>query len=207
MQGEIVADRTFDARMADGPGFVLDAAIAVVRSLLDERGRGDGGRPHNATNLPDWGHFDVPGYVSRHFNVPVLVNNSANLVAPGEHLLRPAATEMIAVEGSTGIGAGPDWPRHPAPGNEVHCWRHWTYPRSARRRRSLCLPKQRMSCCPGWLHAIAKSLTAAGHKAENADDVVELARNGNLAAIGPLRQPDNDLGESWAPASISSTSK
>jgi predicted NBD/HSP70 family sugar kinase len=101
--------------MVDGPEFVLDAAIAAVHSLLDERGRADdgiaaigiglplpvfhdGGRPHNATNLPDWDGFDVPGYVSRHFNVPVLVDNDANLAALREHLLRPAATEMIAVE-------------------------------------------------------------------------------------------------------------
>jgi glucokinase len=43
--------------------------------------------------------------------------------------------------------------------------------------------------------AIARSLNAAGYEAENVDDVVELARNGNLAAIGALRQAGNDIGE------------
>lgn len=76
---EIVAETTFDARTADGPGFVLDAAIAAVRSLLDERGRGDEGIAAIGVGLPlpvfhdgaarttrrtfRLGHFDVPGYV------------------------------------------------------------------------------------------------------------------------------------------------
>jgi predicted NBD/HSP70 family sugar kinase len=43
--------------------------------------------------------------------------------------------------------------------------------------------------------AIARSLRAAGVEAENVDEVVELARNGNLDAIGALRQAGNDIGE------------
>lgn len=55
--------------------------------------------------------------------------------------------------------------------------------------------------------AIAKSLTAAGYRAENVDGVVELARNGNLAAIGALRQAGNDIGEILTTCSVFSTPK
>lgn len=212
LAGEIVAETTFDARMLDGPEFVLDAAIAAVRSLLDERGRADdgiaaigiglplpvfhdGGRPHNATNLPDWDDFDVPGYVSRHFNVPVLVDNDANLVALGEHLLRPAATEMIAVEASTGIGAGLIGRGTLLRGMKgtAGAIGHIPIQRGADVP-CICGNKGCLVALAGG-PAIAKFLTAAGFKAENVDDVVELARNGNLAAIGALRQAGNDIGE------------
>lgn len=207
---EVLAEASFDAKMTDGPESVLGAAVAASRSLLLGLDAfrvaavgialplpvfHDGGRPVNATNLPEWDGFDVPAFVTREFAAPVQVDNDANLMALGEHLLRPEIAEMIAVEASTGIGsgiissgnlvrgakgtAGAIGHIPIARGSEVQC---------------ICGNRGCLAAMAGG-PAIARSLRAAGLAAENVDDVVELARNGNLVAINAIRQAGNDIGE------------
>lgn len=212
LSGKIIAEAPFAAEMADGPEAVLDAAAAAASALLKDSDHAgwriaavgvgialpvfhEEGRPFNSTNLPEWDHFDVPGHLAKHFAMPVLVENDANLMALGEHALRPDAAEMIAVEVSTGIGAG--------------IINNGTLLRGARGTAGAIghIPVERGADVPcicgrrGCLvavasgPAIAASLSAGGVPASTVDDVVELVLDGNLDAIAAVRRAGNDIGE------------
>ena len=57
--------------------------------------------------MPGWDRFDVPGYVQRTFDVPVLVDNDVNILALGEQATSwPRVDDLVFVKVSTGIGAG-----------------------------------------------------------------------------------------------------
>ncbi len=210
LNGEIIAESTFAARMANGPEPVLDAAIQAARALLEAQANfriaaiGIGlplpvfhrdGRPFNASNLPNWDGFDVPAHVTRQLEVPVLVDNDANLVALGEHALRPEATEMIAVEASTGIGAGiisMGTLLRGAKGTAGAIG----HIRVGRGDGVQCICGNE-GCLVAMASgpAIAGVLKAHQLEAENVDDVIELARNGDLLAIAAIRRAGNDIGE------------
>ncbi len=65
------------------------------------------GRPTNPPIMPGWDRFDVPGYVQRTFDVPVLVDNDVNILALGEQATSwPRVDDLVFVKVSTGIGAG-----------------------------------------------------------------------------------------------------
>lgn len=212
LSGQIIAEADFAAEMADGPEAVLDAAAAAAAALLEDSDHAgwriaavgigialpvfhEEGRPFNSTNLPEWDHFDVPGHMARHFAVPVLVENDANLMALGEHALRPDAAEMIAVEASTGIGAGiiNDGVLFRGARGTAGAIGHIPVARDAD---VPCICGRR-GCLVAVASgpAIAASLTARGVPATDVDDVVELALAGNLEAIAAVRRAGNDIGE------------
>jgi predicted NBD/HSP70 family sugar kinase len=93
---------------------------------------------------------------------------------------------MIAVESSTGIGAGLIDRGTLLRGMKGTAGRHWTHPHSTQRRFSVYLRKQGVSRCLEWRTGNCK-----------VPYVVELPGNGNLAAIGALRQAGNDIGGSY----------
>ena len=67
----------------------------------------DTGKPSNPPIMPGWDDFDVPHYVQRTFNVPVLVDNDVNIMALGERAASwPGADNLIFLKVATGIGAG-----------------------------------------------------------------------------------------------------
>ena len=85
--------------------FSSPAAIAVgVPSAVDPRT----GRVSFANNLPGWRDIDLRGAIRRHFNVPVVVDNDANMAALGERWRGTArrAPNFIFVALGTGIGSG-----------------------------------------------------------------------------------------------------
>jgi len=110
--------------IADGPKVVLDRVVEICHNLLARSGRAvsdlaaiglgvpgpvehSTGRPIAPPIMPGWDGFDVPGYVGRHFNVPVLVDNDVNLMAVGEY--RTAWEDhdnMLFIKVATGIGSG-----------------------------------------------------------------------------------------------------
>lgn len=212
LSGQIIAEASFAAEMADGPEAVLDAAAAASSALMQESdhvgwriaavGVGialpvfhEEGRPFNSTNLPEWDHFDVPAHLSAYFSVPVLVDNDANLMALGELALRPDAAEMIAVEVSTGIGAGiiNNGALLRGAKGAAGAIGHIPVPRDTD---VPCICGRR-GCLVAVASgpAIAASLSASGIEATDVDDVVELALSGNLEAIAAVRRAGNDIGE------------
>jgi glucokinase len=81
------------------------AAIAVgVPSAVDPKT----GRVSLANNLPGWRDIDLRGAIKGHFDVPVVVDNDANMAALGERWRGAArrAANFVFVALGTGIGAG-----------------------------------------------------------------------------------------------------
>ncbi|PFG29173.1 ROK family transcriptional regulator [Paramicrobacterium agarici] len=124
LAGSILAERSAQLRIADGPETVLDWATTEALSLLKHTGHretdllgiGVGlpgpvehstGLPVNPPIMPGWDRFDVPAYIRRSIRVDVLVDNDVNILALGEHAMSwPDSDELIFVKVSTGVGAG-----------------------------------------------------------------------------------------------------
>lgn len=65
------------------------------------------GRPTNPPIMPGWDRFDVPGYVQRTFDVPVLVDNDVNILALGEQATSwPRVDDLVFVKVSTESAQG-----------------------------------------------------------------------------------------------------
>jgi predicted NBD/HSP70 family sugar kinase len=63
--------------------------------------------PINPPIMPGWDRFDVPGFVRRHLDVPVLVDNDVNLMALGElWRMQRSLQNFLVIKVGTGIGCG-----------------------------------------------------------------------------------------------------
>jgi len=199
--------------IATGPTAVLDLMLEHCGTLLRQAGRhtrelagiGIGlpgpvehstGQPANPPIMPGWDGFNVPGYVQRVFDVDVLVDNDVNIMALGERASYwPEDENLLFIKVATGIGAGivsggllqrgadgtaGDIGHVRVPrGDEVLC-RCGNYG---------CL--EALASGP----AVAAALSAAGIPAETGDDVLALARKGNVQAIQAMRQAGRDIGD------------
>lgn len=58
------------------------------------------------SRMPGWRNYQVRAAVQRHFEVPVVVDNDANLMALGESCGGPPDQTLLVVKAGTGIGAG-----------------------------------------------------------------------------------------------------
>ncbi|MFD5226725.1 ROK family protein [Microbacterium sp. NPDC058342] len=213
LAGNILAASRDRIDIAAGPVVVLDAILDEWRRLLrDERfdgirvvGAGIGvpgpvehstGRPYNPPIMPGWDRFDVPEYVRRSFEVPVLVDNDVNILALGEQATSfPDATNLVFVKVATGIGAGIIVGGHLQRGAQGSAGDlgHVRVPHSADSSHEPGEERDLEALASG--SAIAEALRAQGLPAQNSSDVVELVRAGNAAAIDATRQAGRDVGE------------
>jgi len=213
LTGRILAESAEPIPVADGPVRVLTWVTETARDLLARIGRsaddllavGIGvpgpveystGRPTNPPIMPGWDRFDVPGWLSDAFSVPVLVDNDVNVMALGERELAwPDVNHLVFVKVATGIGsgvisggllqrgaqgtAGDIGHVYVARGKDVpcHCGNRG------------CLEALASS------RALARELTEAGLPAAGSQDVVDLVKRGNLEAIQAVRQAGRDIGE------------
>ncbi|MGH1547643.1 ROK family protein [Leifsonia poae] len=212
LSGTIMASRSERLSIADGPEDILDWVLEVACELYSDSGRrpeeligvGVGvpgpvehstGLPVNPPIMPGWDRFDIPRYIRRVFDVPVLVDNDVNLLALGEQtLMWPEETDLLFVKVATGVGAGiisggrlqrgalgsagdlghvrvpfgTDTPSHGEQDADLEA----------------------LVSGP----AIARTLTELGFPASTSDDVVELARTGNPRVLEAIRQAGRDLG-------------
>ncbi|SCG71023.1 Sugar kinase of the NBD/HSP70 family, may contain an N-terminal HTH domain [Micromonospora echinaurantiaca] len=131
LTGRVVEARTRPVRIEDGPeavlGALLDevAALAPAATVPGQRGgtagsglRGigigipgpvqyDTGRIVSPSRMPGWNGFDVREFCARRTDVPVVVDNDANLMALGEHrAVHGDLDHAVYVKAGTGIGAG-----------------------------------------------------------------------------------------------------
>lgn len=131
LTGRVVEARTRPVRIEDGPEAVLGALLDEVAALTPAatvpgqrggaagsglRGIGigipgpvqyDTGRIVSPSRMPGWNGFDVREFCARRTDVPVVVDNDANLMALGEHRAVHADLDhAIYVKAGTGIGAG-----------------------------------------------------------------------------------------------------
>ncbi|MEU8153647.1 ROK family transcriptional regulator [Micromonospora sp. NPDC048986] len=130
LSGRVVKARTLPVRIEDGPEAVLGALLAEVATLVGGapatgdgamaagalRGVGIGipgpvqhstGRIVSPSRMPGWNGFDVAAFCAGRVDVPVIVDNDANLMALGAH--RTAHSELdhaVYIKAGTGIGSG-----------------------------------------------------------------------------------------------------
>lgn len=208
----VVAD-THPLDIADGAERVLDSVIAEGSGLLERRGippsalvgvgigvpgpvEHSTGRPTNPPIMPGWDRFDVPGYVQRTFDVPVLVDNDVNILALGEQALSwPGVDDLIFVKVATGIGAGIisggtlQRGAQGSAGDMGHVQVPFSHdsPRPPGDQRDL------EAVASGT--AIAADLRSQGIDASGGSDVVALVRSGHPAAIAATRQAGREVGE------------
>jgi predicted NBD/HSP70 family sugar kinase len=148
--------------------------------------------------MPGWHDVDVRLESSLRFDLPVLVDNDANLMALGEHGATPV-DHLVFVKAGTGIGCGViasgrlhrgavgaagDISHLPVPGKEeVAC----TCGRTG------CLDAVASGA------ALVRDLTLAGQPVYEAYQVVELAGDGDPTATRLLRDAGRATGEILAP--------
>jgi predicted NBD/HSP70 family sugar kinase len=213
LAGSVLELEAVQIDIAEGPEIVLAWALSAAERLLGASGRPESdltgvgiglpgpvehstGLPTNPPIMPGWDGFDVPAYIGRRFDVPVLVDNDVNLLALGEHAtVWRQVDDLLFVKVATGIGAGVisgGRLQRGAQGSAGDLG-HVRVPFSSRtpphgdRDSDL----EALASGPG----IARELRAAGVAVETTSDVLELIRSGNAQAGEAIRQAGRDLGE------------
>lgn len=206
-------DGSRNMRVTDGPEAVLDAVAELGDELLKRAGRsaadllaiGVGvpgpvehttGRPINPPIMPGWNGFDVPGYLQKHFEVPVLVDNDVNVMSVGERELAwSGVQDLIFVKVATGIGAGiiSNGTLLRGADGVAGDIGHIRVPRGedlpCRCGNRGCL--EAVASGP----AVALKLQALGRAAGDSLDVVELVQQGDSEAVRVVRQAGRDVGD------------
>jgi predicted NBD/HSP70 family sugar kinase len=124
LAGTAVAESTAPLRIGDGPERILGWANEEFRALLKQAGRSEEqvrgigigvpgpvefstGVVRQPPIMPGWDGYPITDDLSRHWQVPVLVDNDANVMAFGEYVTRyPECPSLVLVKVATGIGAG-----------------------------------------------------------------------------------------------------
>ena len=212
LAGAVLASFRAKIAIEAGPEPVLDLVIDRARHLLDSLGEGTTalcgvgvglpgpvehttGRPANPPIMPGWHDFDVPSYVRRAFDVPVLVDNDVNIMALGEQRTHwPDQDNLLFIKAATGIGAGiisNGQLQRGAMGSAGDLG----HVRVARGANVVCRCGN-IGCLEALAGApaIAARLTSGGGDVR-AGDLVALAERGNPDAVIALRQAGRDLGE------------
>ena len=213
LAGTVIAELSAPLDVRLGPEPVLTWVVESAQSLLQTIGRTDRdlaaigmgipgsvehstGQPVNPPIMPGWDRFDVPGWVRRHLDVPVLVDNDVNIMALGERALAyPGVEHLMFVKIATGIGAGVisgGTLQRGAQGiagdiGHVRVARGAGVPCHCGN--TGCL--EALASGP----AIARALRAEGVDAQNGSDVIDLVKRGNIDAIQAVRQAGRDIGE------------
>lgn len=213
LAGVILDSRTRTIDIGDGPESLLDVILEDGAALLEAPaavgipllGVGIGvpgpvehstGRPTNPPIMPGWDRFDIPAYVQRTFDVPVLVDNDVNILAIGEQAtIWPHIDDLVFVKVSTGIGSGiiaGGQLQRGAQGSAGDLG-HVQVPSGAGSAREPGDERDLEALASG--SALAATLHDAGYAAHSPADVVDLVRSGNPAAIEATRQAGRDVGE------------
>lgn len=199
--------------VSEGPEAVLSFVLQASERLLEKVGRprsdvvavGIGlpgpvdhatGRPSNPPIMPGWDDYDVPGFVHRAFDVPVLVDNDVNIMALGERATAwPDVDDMIFVKAATGIGSGiiSDGSLRRGATGVAGDVGHVHVPRAA----GISCRCGKTGCLEAYAGApaIAASLRERGIDARSGQDIVEFVRSGNLEAARHVREAGRAIGE------------
>lgn len=213
-----LAEESAHVRIDQGPEPVLGWVRDTFHRLLEKTGRalsevcgiGIGlpgsvdqatGRVMRSFLMPDWDDFPVRDFMGRFFDVPILVENDARVMALGEwHTAWRECTSLMLVKVSTGIGAGLMFDGkiyrgvEEAAGNIGHV-------RLDKPHDHICTCGSRgcvASVASGA--AIARDLAARGRPAQGSRDVVRLVQSGDPDAIALVQEAGRTLGRVLATA-------
>ena len=213
LAGAPLSERAYDTDVARPPEEVLGWVHERFAELLDELGRdaddvrgiGIGvpapvafsrGEPVAPPMMPGWDGFSIPGWFSRHYDAPVLVDNDVNIMALGEHWTHWRDTEhLLYVKIGTGIGCGI------VSGRRIHRGAQGAagdigHVRLAGRDDVVCRCGN-LGCLEAVAggRALAAKLSDAGLEARASRDVVRLVRAGEPLALQAVREAGRCLGE------------
>lgn len=206
--GEIRAERQRPVRIADGPEAVLAWVHEELLGMAGEldvplRGVAVGvpgpvdarsGRVVSPSRMPGWNGVDACAVLTALTDVPVLVDNDANLMALGELHSSPA-DHLVFVKAGTGIGCGvvASGRLHRggvgAAGDISHLAVHGYEDVECSCGRNGCL-----DAVAGGA-ALVRDLGAAGIEAPDAAAVVALARDAEPTTTRMLREAGRATGE------------
>jgi predicted NBD/HSP70 family sugar kinase len=213
LAGSPLSERAYDTDVARAPeevlGWVHERFVALLdevgRDVDDVRGIGIGvpapvafsrGEPVAPPMMPGWDGFSIPGWFSRHYDAPVLVDNDVNIMALGEHWTHWRETEhLLYVKIGTGIGCGI------VSGRRIHRGAQGAagdigHVRLAGHDDVVCRCGN-VGCLEAVAggRALAANLAAAGLPAHTSRDVVRLVKAGEPLAIKAVREAGRCLGE------------
>ncbi|GAA0251136.1 ROK family protein [Cryptosporangium japonicum] len=116
--GTLLAEHELPMDIADGPERVLGWVVEQVGALAEDRAPLRGltvgvpgpvdfraGRVVSPSRMPGWNGADVPALARAFTDVPVLVENDANLMALGEFAASPSE-HLVFLKAGSGIGCG-----------------------------------------------------------------------------------------------------
>ena len=124
LHGDVIAQQQHSLDIASGPDEILALVLDSAATLIAEAGveptsligigvgvpgpvEHSTGRPIRPPIMPGWDGFDIPAFVRRRFDVPVLVDNDVDLLALGERATTwPDVDDLLFIKVSTGVGAG-----------------------------------------------------------------------------------------------------
>lgn len=123
--GQLVAQRHVPMDIALGPRAVLESAVGLLRDLVAEADLPQGATLHglsigvpgpvaagsarivSPSRMPGWNGVSVPEVLAGLVDVPIVVNNDANLMAVGEFVAGdPRFANQVFVKAGSGIGCG-----------------------------------------------------------------------------------------------------
>ena len=213
LAGAPLAERAFDSDVARDPEIVLDWVYERFQELLADAGRTDDdvrgigvgvpapvafsrGEPVAPPMMPGWDGFSIPGWFSRHYDAPVLVDNDVNIMALGEHWTHWRDCEhLLYVKIGTGIGCGI------VSGRRIHRGAQGAagdigHVRLAGHDDIVCRCGN-IGCLEAVAggRALAAKLADAGLEATSSRDVVRHVRAGEPQAIQAVREAGRCLGE------------
>lgn len=210
LDGRLLAERTTPSTETDPETFTsgLWDAITELSATTDAgppRGIGIGapapieypsGRMVHPSFMPTWDHVDLPGLLARHTEVPILVENDANLTALAEIAGDPfgEARHLLAVKLGSRIGCGiiSDGRLHRGHGGAAGEVSH-----------TPVAGESTISCvcgAPNCLESVASGgalvarLRAQGYDVHTPSEVVELGRTGDPGATEALRNAGVSIG-------------
>src|SRR6478672_1781365 len=208
----VIGELTEPIEIADGPDLVLSRLWTIWSTILTGAGRsaddvagvGIGvpgpvefatGRPTNPPIMPGWDGFDVPAFVHRFVDAPVLVDNDVNLMALGEFDEGwREVRHLLFVKVATGIGAGIvadgrlNRGAQGSAGDLGHVQVPGGYDTECTCGNVGCL--EAVAAGP----AIAARLRARGLDVDSTAGVVDLIRSGNAVALQEVRQAGRTIG-------------
>lgn len=213
LSGRVLSESRVDIEISAGPQTVLDLVAQLCSTLLAKSGRDarelagigiglpgpvehSSGKPANPPIMPGWDGFDVPHYIQRSFDTHVVVDNDVNIMALGERaFFWPDVDSLLFIKVATGIGAGiisGGLLQRGADGTAGDIG-HVRVPRGD----GLLCRCGNYGCLEALASgpAVAAALTAEGVPAATGEDVVQLARHGNVKAVQAMRQAGRDVGD------------
>lgn len=214
LSGTPLVETSADLDIAQGPDRVLGWVRERFLEILEEAGRTPGevrgigvgvpgpvdfevGQAVNPPIMPGWDGASIPERFAESFpGVPVLVDNDVNILALGEHRVHwPEVEHLLFIKAGTGIGCGI------VAGGRIHRGVRGAagdigHIRISGHDDAICRCGN-VACVEavagGW--ALARQLSGLGYPAVGTQDVVDLVRAGNPAAVRLVRTAGELIGE------------